>query len=139
MGCGGRRRWGERREVRVEPVENDVALEEKMMMMSFHLKLILYYSFKNKIKTGACSRHWSLTKVAPCPGRPGRPLRPSLMLPQSVSCPRGHPHTSEHPSQLQLGLSVSRTGVQPCIQAHPQKVQPSRNRKTDATHQGDTP
>lgn len=107
--------------------------------MSFHLKLILYYSFKNKIKMGACSRHWSLTKVAPCPGRPGRPLWPSVMLPQSVSCPRGHPHTSEHPSQLQLGLSVSHTGVQPCIQAHPQKVQPSRNRKTDATHQGDTP
>ena len=62
--------------------------------------------------------HSCCLKVSPAPGSSTH-IRASIML--------------------QLGLSVSHTGVQPCMRAHPQKVLPGCFRKTDAAHWGDAP
>lgn len=94
-----------------------------MIMMTFHLKLIFYSSFKSKIErwvlswdTGAPPK-WppALSGLADTFDHHSCCLR--------VPCCRAN-HTHQSILQLQLGLSGSHIVVQPCIQARLRKWLP---------------
>ena len=71
----------------------------------------------------------------PCTSESLQQFHPCL----ASSCTKGLPHPPVCPKLLQLGLTISHLGSQPCPPAYPQQFQPSHNRRIHTVHKGNNP